>query len=71
MMIRFAARRAMAAVLLLLAVASPVRAQGTLNDVIAFLMTNQAVPSADFDRDRAAAVACRSQRPSSRARVRP
>jgi hypothetical protein len=55
MMIRFAARPAMAAVLLLLAAASPVRAQGTLNDVIAFLMTNQAVPTADFDRDRAAA----------------
>jgi hypothetical protein len=40
----------------LLTLARPASAQGTLNDVIAFLMTNQAVPTADFERDRAAAV---------------
>ena len=54
-MIRLAAGRATAAALLLLALAPPARAQGTLNDVIGFLMTNQAVPTADFDRDREAA----------------
>jgi hypothetical protein len=35
------------------------QAQATLTDVIEFLMTNQAVPTADFERDRAAAEAAR------------
>lgn len=34
-------------------------AQGTISDVVAFLMTNQAVPTEDFERDRAAAEAAR------------
>jgi hypothetical protein len=32
-------------------------AQGTLSDVVAFLMTNQAIPTEDFERDREAAEA--------------
>ena len=34
-------------------------AQGTVSDIVAFLMTNQAVPTADFERDREAAEAAR------------
>ena len=49
--------------LLGLAVASgisvPARAQTTVSDVVGFLVTNQAVPTADFERDRAAAEAAR------------
>jgi hypothetical protein len=36
-----------------------VAAQGTVNDVIGFLVTNQAVPTGDFQKDRAAAEAAR------------
>jgi hypothetical protein len=41
--------------------ASPggVAAQGTVNDVVGFLVTNQAVPTGDFQKDRAAAEAAR------------
>ena len=34
-------------------------AQGTVNDVVGFLVTNQAVPTGDFQKDRAAAEAAR------------
>lgn len=44
---------------LLVSVASPAAAQETVSDIITFLMTNQAVPTADFERDRAAADAAR------------
>ena len=37
----------------------PARAQGTVSDVIGFLVTNQAVPTADLEKDRAAAEAAR------------
>ncbi|HTG98938.1 MAG TPA: hypothetical protein VL882_01645 [Vicinamibacterales bacterium] len=37
----------------------PVAAQGTVNDVIGFLVTNQAVATGDFQKDRAAAEAAR------------
>jgi len=37
----------------------PVAAQRTVNDVIGFLVTNQAVPTGDFQKDRAAAEAAR------------
>lgn len=40
-------------------VPAPLAAQGTVMDVIGFLVTNQAVPTADFERDRAAAEAAR------------
>jgi hypothetical protein len=43
----------------LVLVAADAQAQSTLNDVIGFLMTNQTVPTADFERDRAAAEAAR------------
>jgi hypothetical protein len=36
-----------------------VAAQGTVNDVVGFLVTNQAVPTGDFQKDRAAAEAAR------------
>ena len=36
------------------------RAQSTVSDVIGFLVTNQAVPTADFEKDRAAAEAARA-----------
>jgi hypothetical protein len=39
---------------------APARAQNTVSDVIAFLVTNQAVPTADFEKDRAAADAARA-----------
>ncbi len=39
--------------------ASPARAQTTVSDVVGFLVTNQAVPTADFAKDRAAAEAAR------------
>ncbi len=38
---------------------TPARAQDTVANVIGFLVTNQAVPTADFERDRAAADAAR------------
>ncbi len=37
----------------------PAGAQTTVSDVVGFLVTNQAVPTADFERDRAAAEAAR------------
>jgi hypothetical protein len=37
-----------------------VHAQGTVSDVVAFLVTNQAVQTADFEKDRAAAEAARA-----------
>src|SRR3954464_11179663 len=46
-------------VLLLLAVARPLAAQGTVNDVVGFLVTNQAVATDDLPKDRAAAEAAR------------
>jgi hypothetical protein len=49
-------RRAAIALCLLFATGgAPARAQGTISDVVAFLMTNQAVPTSDFERDREAA----------------
>jgi hypothetical protein len=39
---------------------APARAQDSVSDVIAFLVTNQAVPTADFEKDRAAADAARA-----------
>jgi hypothetical protein len=41
----------------LLATVAPARGQETVRDVVAFLLTNQSVPTADFERDRAAAAA--------------
>jgi hypothetical protein len=38
---------------------APAGAQGTISDVVGFLMTNQAVRTEDFERDRAAAEAAR------------
>jgi hypothetical protein len=40
--------------------AAPADAQGTISDVLGFLMTNQAVQTEDFERDRAAAEAARA-----------
>jgi hypothetical protein len=40
-------------------VAAPVHAQETVTDAVTFLLTNQAVVTADFERDRAAATAAR------------
>lgn len=49
-------RRAAIALAVLIAIDSaPAHAQGTISDVVAFLMTNQAIPTADFERDREAA----------------
>jgi hypothetical protein len=49
-------RRVAIALPLLLAVfPASARGQGTISDVVAFLMTNQAVPTADFEKDREAA----------------
>src|SRR4051794_28875759 len=45
--------------LLLLSLSRPVAAQGTVNDVVGFLVTNQAVATGDFQKDRAAADAAR------------
>jgi hypothetical protein len=42
-----------------LLVSAAASAQGTVNDVIGFLVTNQAVPTGDFQKDQAAAVAAR------------
>src|SRR5688572_16687993 len=54
-----------AALLLFLLVLAPplcatARAQDTVSDVIGFLVTNQAVPTADFEKDRAAAEVARA-----------
>ncbi|HXW05109.1 MAG TPA: hypothetical protein VD833_07755 [Vicinamibacterales bacterium] len=46
-------------VLVLLLTAVEARAQDTVSDIVGFLMTNQAVPTADFERDREAAEAAR------------
>jgi len=46
-------------VLLLLSLSRPLAAQGTVNDVVGFLVTNQAVATGDFQKDRAAADAAR------------
>src|SRR5437762_1779067 len=43
----------------LLALSASASAQGTVNDVIGFLVTNQAVPTGDFKKDQAAAEAAR------------
>ena len=43
----------------MLASCGRVAAQGTVNDVVGFLVTNQAVPTGDFQKDRAAAEAAR------------
>jgi hypothetical protein len=43
----------------LLALSGRLAAQGTVNDVVGFLVTNQAVPTGDFQKDRAAAEAAR------------
>jgi hypothetical protein len=51
--------RAVLCALIVLGWAADAAAQGTISDVIAFLMTNQAVPTADFERDRAAAEGAR------------
>lgn len=53
------ASRAVICALIVLGCAADASAQGTISDVIAFLMTNQAVPTADFERDRAAAEGAR------------
>jgi Putative MetA-pathway of phenol degradation len=45
--------------LLLLASSTTVCAQQTVTDIVGFLMLNQAVPTADFERDRSAADAAR------------
>lgn len=45
--------------LLTLSVCPLAHAQGTVGDVVGFLVTNQAVPTADFEKDRAAADAAR------------
>jgi hypothetical protein len=42
------------AVTLLTSCTSSVRAQGTVTEIVSFLMTNQAVPTGDFQRDREA-----------------
>jgi hypothetical protein len=47
------------ALLLLSLLSSPLAAQGTVNDVVGFLVTNQAVATGDFQKDRAAADAAR------------
>jgi len=46
-------------VALSVAVPTPAAAQGTVDDVIGFLVTNQAVPTGDFQKDQAAAQAAR------------
>ena len=51
--------RAVICALIVLGCSADAAAQGTISDVIAFLMTNQAVPTADFERDRAAAEGAR------------
>jgi hypothetical protein len=43
-----------------LVTARPAAAQGTVNDVIGFLVTNQAVPTGDFQKDQSAADAARA-----------
>ena len=53
------ASRTVICALIVLGCAADAAAQGTISDVIAFLMTNQAVPTADFERDRAAAEGAR------------
>jgi hypothetical protein len=50
---------AIAAASVVLATPLPARAQDTVADVISFLMTNQAVRTGDFERDRAAAEGAR------------
>src|SRR4029078_213568 len=45
----------------LLVACGRVAAQGTVNDVVGFLVTNQAVPTGDFQKDRAAAEAARDE----------
>ena len=45
--------------LVLLCVSGQAAAQGTVNDVVGFLVTNQAVPTGDFQKDSAAAEAAR------------
>jgi hypothetical protein len=52
-------RTTIAAAVALLLCPAGVRAQQTLSDVVDFLVTNQAVQTADFERDRAAAEAAR------------
>ena len=47
-------------VLLCLSMGTSAHAQSTVSDVVGFLVTNQAVPTADFEKDRQAAEAARS-----------
>lgn len=49
-----------AAIALNLALPTSAAAQGTIDDVIGFLVTNQAVPTGDFQKDQAAAQAARA-----------
>lgn len=56
---RFQRRAVLLALTALPLFAAPASAQTTVNDVVGFLVTNQAVPTADFERDRAAAEAAR------------
>ncbi|MEO8520927.1 MAG: transporter [Acidobacteriota bacterium] len=55
----FRRRARLLALVVLPLVAAPASAQTTVSDVVGFLVTNQAVPTADFERDRAAAEAAR------------
>lgn len=52
-------RVSLAAALIVLSSSGPAAAQQTVSDVVGFLVTNQAVETADFERDRAAAEAAR------------
>jgi hypothetical protein len=52
---RIATRTAFAPAIAMALWTGDAHAQGTISDVVAFLMTNQAVPTADFERDRVAA----------------
>src|SRR5215212_9914307 len=46
--------------MLALSLGAPLQAQQTVSDVVGFLVTNQAVQTADFEKDRAAAEAARA-----------
>ena len=46
------------------ALATSAAAQGTVDDVIGFLVTNQAVPTGDFQKDQAAAQDARAEKAS-------
>jgi hypothetical protein len=59
MMMMMMMKRIASVVVTVLLAAPPAAAQDTLGDVVTFLMTNQAVQTGDFERDRAAAEAAR------------